>query len=98
MVGAHPNWQSSFIRPRMAANKDAAVSFMGLIAAGRVRDAYAQHVGRGFRHHNPFFTGDAKTLMKGMEENARKHPALRLDVLRVLEDGDLVAVHSHVRQ
>ena len=71
---------------------------MGLIAAGRVRDAYAQHVGKGFRHHNPFFAGDAETLMKGMEENARKHPALRLDVLRVLEDGDLVAVHSHVRQ
>jgi predicted SnoaL-like aldol condensation-catalyzing enzyme len=33
-----------------------------------------------------------------MEENARQNPDKRLDVLRALEDGDLVAVHSHVRQ
>jgi predicted SnoaL-like aldol condensation-catalyzing enzyme len=36
--------------------------------------------------------------MTGMEENARQNPAKRLDVLRTLENGDLVAVHSHVRQ
>ena len=82
----------------MATNKDAAVSFLQLVAAGRVRDAYAKHVGDGFRHHNPFFAGDADALMKGMEENARKHPDKRLDILRTLAEGDLVAVHSRVRQ
>ena len=35
--------------------------------------------------------------MTGMEENARQNPEKRLDVLRSLEDGDLVAVHSFVR-
>lgn len=30
--------------------------------------------------------------------NARQNPSKRLDILHVLEDGDLVAVHSHVRQ
>jgi predicted SnoaL-like aldol condensation-catalyzing enzyme len=35
--------------------------------------------------------------MNGMEENARQNPQKRLDVLRALEDGDLVAVHSRVR-
>jgi predicted SnoaL-like aldol condensation-catalyzing enzyme len=33
-----------------------------------------------------------------MEENAHQNPDKRLEVLRALEDGDLVAVHSHVRQ
>jgi predicted SnoaL-like aldol condensation-catalyzing enzyme len=33
-----------------------------------------------------------------MEENARQNPDKRLDALRALEDHDLVAVHSHVRQ
>jgi predicted SnoaL-like aldol condensation-catalyzing enzyme len=81
----------------MTTRKDAAVSFLNLVASGRVREAYAKHVGSGFRHHNPFFDSDAQALMKGMEENARQCPDKRLDILRALEDGDLVGVHSHVR-
>jgi predicted SnoaL-like aldol condensation-catalyzing enzyme len=78
--------------------KDAAISFLTLVAGGRVREAYARHIGEGFRHHNPYFAGDAQSLMIAMEENARQTPDKRLDVLRALEDGDLVAVHSHIRQ
>jgi predicted SnoaL-like aldol condensation-catalyzing enzyme len=81
----------------MGTKKDAAVSFLHLAASGRVREAYAKHVGTGFRHHNPFFEDGAQALMTGMEENARQNPDKRLDVLRALEDGDLVAVHAHVR-
>jgi predicted SnoaL-like aldol condensation-catalyzing enzyme len=78
--------------------KEAAISFLTLVAAGRVRDAYAHHIGEGFRHHNPYFASDAQSLMIAMEDNARQNPNKRLDVLRALEDGDLVAVHSHIRQ
>jgi predicted SnoaL-like aldol condensation-catalyzing enzyme len=82
----------------MGARKNSAVSFLELAVSGRVREAYTKFVGRNFRHHNPFFAGDAQALMSGMEENARQNPEKRLKVLRALEDGDLVAVHSHVRQ
>lgn len=82
----------------MATKKDAAIAFLTLVASGHVREAYTQHIGAGFRHHNPFFAGDADSLMAAMEENARENPDKRLDVKRALEDGDLVAVHSHVRQ
>jgi predicted SnoaL-like aldol condensation-catalyzing enzyme len=82
----------------MESKKNSAISFLELAASGRARDAFAKYVGTGFRHHNPFFAGDAQALMTGMEENARQNPDKRLDVLRALEDGDLVAVHSHVRQ
>lgn len=80
----------------MATKKETAVSFLELAASGRVREAYTKHVGTGFRHHNPFFAGDAQSLMIGMEENARENPDKRLDVLHALEEGDLVAVHSRV--
>jgi predicted SnoaL-like aldol condensation-catalyzing enzyme len=82
----------------MATRKDVAVSFLRQAASGRVREAYDKHVSKGFRHHNPFFAGNAEALIAGMEENARQNPGKRLEVLRALEDGDLVAVHSHVRQ
>ena len=80
----------------MANRKDVAVSFLRQAASGRVREAYDTHVSDSFRHYNPFFAGDARALMTGMEENAREHPDKHLDVLHALEDGDLVAVHSRV--
>jgi predicted SnoaL-like aldol condensation-catalyzing enzyme len=82
----------------MASKKDLAVSFLNLAASGRVREAYSKHVSSDFHHHNPFFEDGAEALLTGMEENARQFPQKRLDVLRALEDGDLVAVHSRVRQ
>jgi predicted SnoaL-like aldol condensation-catalyzing enzyme len=82
----------------MESRKAVAITFLRLAASGHVRDAFEKHVGKGFRHHNPFFRGDAEALIAAMEENARQNPDKRLDVLRALEDDDLVAVHSHVRQ
>ena len=77
--------------------RDAAISFLKMASSGDVREAYSKFVGPGFRHHNPFFEGSAETLMKAMEENARDNPAKTLDVKRAIAEGDLVAVHSHVR-
>lgn len=71
---------------------------MHLSASGKVREAYRRHVGPGFSHHNPFFRGDDDSLMLAMEESAAKNPNKILEVKRVLEEGDYVMVHSHVRQ
>lgn len=79
-------------------HKDAAISFMELVGTGRVRDAYERHVAANFRHHNPFFRGDRESLLKAMEENAVKNPDKVLDVKHAFEDGNYVAVHSHIRQ
>lgn len=78
--------------------KEKAVSFLKLVAAGKVREAYQSHIGPGFCHHNPFFPGDADSLMLAMEENAAKNPHKILVVKRAIEEGEIVAVHSHVKQ
>ncbi|HSA54642.1 MAG TPA: nuclear transport factor 2 family protein [Gemmatimonadaceae bacterium] len=80
-----------------ATRKQIATSFLRDVATGRVREAFLAHVAADFRHHNAYFRGDAKSLMTAMEENARQNPQKALDVHHALEDGDLVAVHSHVR-
>jgi predicted SnoaL-like aldol condensation-catalyzing enzyme len=79
-------------------HKEIALAFLRAAASGDVREAYRKHVTPGFRHHNPFFRGDAESLMRGMEENAAKNPNKVLEVQRVIEEGELVAVHSRVRQ
>ncbi|MGE6753881.1 nuclear transport factor 2 family protein [Rossellomorea sp. NPDC071047] len=78
--------------------KERAVSFLELVASGNIREAYERHVGADFRHHNPYFPGDADSLMSAMEENAAGNPDKILEVKRVIQEGDTVAVHSYVRQ
>lgn len=78
-------------------HKEAAVSFLKMASSGRVKEAYHLYVGSSFRHHNPFFQGNAEALMAAMEENTAQYPNKVFEVQRALEDGELVAVHSRVR-
>ena len=84
-------------RSSKIARKAAATSFLRLVAAGRIREAYASYVGPDMRHHNMAFAGDAASLEKAMEENHALYPHRILDIKQTLGDGDLVAVHSHIR-
>lgn len=77
--------------------KESAIAFLGMASSGEVRAAYDRFIAPGFRHHNPFFKGDALSLLHGMEEAHANHPRTKLEVQRAIEEGDLVAVHSRVR-
>ncbi|HYK74294.1 MAG TPA: nuclear transport factor 2 family protein [Pseudoneobacillus sp.] len=78
--------------------KEKAVSFLKLVASGRVREAYQKFIGPDFRHHNAYFKGDAQSLMIAMEENATQNPDKTFEIKRSIEDGEFVWVHSHVKQ
>jgi predicted SnoaL-like aldol condensation-catalyzing enzyme len=54
-------------------------------------------VTRAFRHHNPYFPGDADSLSEAMAENARQNPDKVLEVKHVVEEDELVVVHGRVR-
>jgi len=77
--------------------KQIATSFLKLASSGRLDEAYDNHIGANFRHHNPYFRGDAASLKAGMAEAHEKFPNTTLDVQHVFEEDDLVAVHSRVR-
>jgi predicted SnoaL-like aldol condensation-catalyzing enzyme len=78
--------------------KEAATSFLQMVAEGNVQEAYDRFVSTDFRHHNQFFKGDRSSLMVAMAENAQKHPNKTLEVKKILEDGDTVMTLSHVKQ
>ena len=73
-----------------------AKDFLQKACDGRVAEAYDQHVAPGFRHHNPWFRGDAASLRQGMADNAAQHPHKSIRFVRTVEDGNEVAVFSHV--
>ena len=76
--------------------RETALSFLKLAVSGKVSEAFAQYLSADFRHHNPYFPGDARSLKAGMMEAHQKFPNTTLEVQRVFEEGDLVAVHSRV--
>ncbi|GGH86213.1 polyketide cyclase [Pullulanibacillus pueri] len=78
--------------------KEKAISFLQLVAKGKVREAYIRYVDDCFCHHNPFFKGDSQSLMLAMEEDAAQNPNKLLEVKQVVSEGDTVVVHSYMRQ
>ena len=76
--------------------RETALAFLKLAASGKVSEAFAQYISADFRHHNPYFPGDAKSLKAGMMEAHQKFPDTTLEVKHAFEEGELVAVHSRV--
>jgi predicted SnoaL-like aldol condensation-catalyzing enzyme len=78
--------------------KAAAADFLTMVASGRVNEAFEKHAAHNFRHHNPYFPDNARSLMAAMAENAARNPGKTLDIKLAVEDGDHVWIFSHVRQ
>jgi predicted SnoaL-like aldol condensation-catalyzing enzyme len=78
-------------------HKDVATTFLQLISAGQVREAFDTFTAPSFRHHNVYFPGDAAPLAAAMEENARANPQKRYEPVQVIEEGNRVAVFGRVQ-
>ncbi len=76
--------------------KEIAINFLQAAASGRVDEAYEKYVSSDFLHHNPYFKGGRESLRLAMKEAAIQSPNKIYEVKRVLEDGDLVAVHGRI--
>jgi predicted SnoaL-like aldol condensation-catalyzing enzyme len=71
--------------------KELAISFLKMVVARNIREAYDKHIAPNFVHHNQYFKGDRQSLMVAMEGAA-------LEVKHAFEDGNTVITHSHVKQ
>lgn len=78
--------------------KEIAHDFLKLASSGQPRKAFELYVASDFIHHNAYYKGDRETLMLAMEESHKETPNKIFEILRSLEEGDLVAVHSRVEQ
>ena len=84
----------------MTANtiKEIGRDFLTLCAAGKSREAFKLHAHKNFKHHNPFFKGDADSLMIAMEESSKINPNRIFEIKHIIIDGDLVVYHSFIQQ
>lgn len=77
-------------------NRDLAVQFLNLVIAGKIDEAYRRFVKMDGKHHNVFFPEGFAALSRAMKENHSQFPYKRMTVKKVLSEGDLVAVQSHI--
>ncbi|MCC6735082.1 MAG: nuclear transport factor 2 family protein [Bauldia sp.] len=61
-----------------------------------VGEAFDRFVAPPYRQHNPQVPDGIEGALAGIPHLLAAMPGLRYDVKRVLVDGDLVAVHSHI--
>lgn len=79
-------------------NKEIAAHFLLLCAKGQSRQAFELYAAQDFKHHNPYFKANTEPLIIAMEEEAKRNPTKIFEIQRAVEEGDLVAVHSHIRE
>ena len=61
-----------------------------------VARAFRDLVAPNLRHHNVWFPADPQSLQAAMADNLRQHPDKKLAIMQSIEEGDRVAVLSHV--
>lgn len=79
-------------------NKDAAADFLTMCASGKVREAYERYVSASFRHHNPYFPSDRKSLLEAMEKSSIEEPNKSFQVMQAIGSEDTVAVFSRLQR
>ena len=79
----------------LKANKQNAIAFYRMAYLGNPKAAVDKYVGADYIQHNPL-VGDGKSaFIDYFEAMAREYPNKRIDFIRVVAEGDLVALHTH---
>jgi predicted SnoaL-like aldol condensation-catalyzing enzyme len=81
----------------MMSKKDIVKSLLEQAVSGNVREAYEKYVHPDFVHHNPYFKSDRESILVAQEENNGQFPDKVYETVRMVEDGDLVAIHGKVK-
>jgi len=77
-------------------NKRNVVAFFTLAVNDKQPEqAVADYIGATYIQHNPMAPDGAQAFIDFVRGSSEQFPEMRVDVKRVLADGDLVAVHSH---
>ena len=85
------------MRDRLEANKTVVREFYDLAFNKQKPDeAVAKYVGRTYRQHNPSAGDGTAPFVEFVRGFARAFPSLRFEFKRLVAEGDLVVVHSHL--
>ncbi|MGE5072464.1 MAG: nuclear transport factor 2 family protein [Anaerolineae bacterium] len=59
-------------------------------------EAIAKHLGPQYRQHNPGAADGAEPFIGFVKRFAQTYPDFRLEIKRIIAEGDTVVLHSHL--
>ena len=79
----------------MKNNKENAIAFYRMAFEGNPEKAVALFVGDRYIQHNPAVEDGKAGFISYFERMQREYPVKSVEFVRAVEEGDLVALHTH---
>lgn len=79
----------------MNKNKDKAIAFYKMAYEGAPRKATEIYVGDEYIQHNPAVGDGTEAFIDYFERMQLEYPDKSIEFVRAIEEGDLVALHTH---
>ena len=79
----------------LLSNKENAIAFYKTAYLGEPAKAVATYVGEQYSQHNPLVADGKQPFIDYFEEMARDYPDKKIEFVRAVAEGDLVALHTH---
>jgi predicted SnoaL-like aldol condensation-catalyzing enzyme len=81
----------------LEANKKLVLEYTDLAFNQRKpEEAVAKYLGPTYRQHNPGALDGGQSFIAFVKWFAQKYPAYRMELKRIIAEGDLVVTHSHL--
>jgi predicted SnoaL-like aldol condensation-catalyzing enzyme len=83
---------------RTEANKKVAVDFFNLLLVEeRPREGFRKYAGQPYIQHHPVAAAGHEPAIEFLNDWFAKNPRAVIEMKRVIAEGDLVAIHHHMR-
>nr|MBC7612598.1 ester cyclase [Pseudopedobacter sp.] len=80
---------------RKSSNKENAISFYATAYNGNPTKAVELYVGNQYIQHNPLVSDGPQSFIDYFERMFIEYPDKSIEFVRSVEEGDLVALHTH---
>ena len=80
---------------KLKQNKENAVAFYKMAYEGNPKEAAELYVGSEYIQHNPLLGDGIQPFINYFNQMAKEYPNKSIEFVRVIAEGDLVALHTH---
>ncbi len=83
------------MQQNLEANQRNAVDFYRMAYLGEPEEAMERYLGAAYSQHNPLVGDGKQAFIDCFAEMAEQYPDKTINFVRIVAEGDLVALHTH---
>jgi predicted SnoaL-like aldol condensation-catalyzing enzyme len=83
------------VKSKLETIKENAIAFYRIAYSGEPAKAVNEYVGSDYIQHNPDVRNGKDGFIEYFEKMARDYPEKKIEFVRAVAEGDMVALHTH---